>query len=187
MYISLIAHVNLCTSAWFSQALLLPPFLTLKPLRCHCFLPFILLLPHSRTWKNSLTTTVGILQRCCVLTQRHRNTLRFTQTQWLLKANQQRVTERNHVGSQLDSLLMLCDFSAEQRTHCRDSRLKVINPIPAITLSNIYCIPLSAVRETNEKSSTRTSHNHGTVPVPEAVRAEQVKRTFSHFSGRQGL
>lgn len=38
----------------------------------------------------------------------------------------------------------------EQKMHCRNSRLHVINPIPAITLSDVYCIPLSVLRETNE-------------------------------------
>lgn len=34
----------------------------------------------------------------------------------------------------------------EQRTHCRNPRLRAINPILAITPSNIYRISLSAVR-----------------------------------------
>lgn len=39
----------------------------------------------------------------------------------------------------------------EQRLHCRNSRLHAINPIPAITFSNIYCISRSVVKETHEE------------------------------------
>lgn len=71
----------------------------------------------------------------------------------------------------------------EQRMHCRNSKLHVINQIPAITPWNVYCILLSAVRETHEELGKDPTQR----PRSPDCGAEQVKRVcFSHVH-LQGL
>ena len=115
MYISLIAHVNLCTSAQFSQALLQPLScsyavslsLSLFSVLYLMHTPALNLLGNSQTIKACmiLDTATSLLK------QRHRKTPLSPHIYTECLANQQKVTETNHVGSQLDSLLMLLDLS----------------------------------------------------------------------------
>ncbi len=70
--------------------------------------------------------------------------------------------------------------------HCRNSRLHVINPIPAITLSNIYCIPLSVVRETNEELKKDLTQPWESAVSRDCVRRAGEKSCYSLLD-HQGL
>lgn len=90
VYISLIAHVNLCTSTQFSQVLLLCLTITV---------PF---------FYSALCTFAQLRRKALLLSCSH------THAHTECWANLQKVSETNHVSSQLDSLLMLCDFSGNK-------------------------------------------------------------------------
>lgn len=71
--------------------------------------------------------------------------------------------------------------------HCRNSRLHVINPIRAITLSNIYCIPLSVARETNEELDKRPHTSMGVLRVSETVASEAGEKSCYSRLDHEGL